>query len=113
MFSTIKGYIGIAMAATTGILFALFKYKSGQLEQAEKRIKDQEKKLRTEEAKKAASHKVNKKYKATMRELDDHYDKETIKQFEKFSDDKPLSPSLLERLRSKEGIGGDTDSTPK
>ena len=111
MISTIKTYLGIAMAATTGILFALFKYKSGQLDMAEKRIKEQEQKLRTEEAKRVADHKVKANYKAEMKEIGDYYDKETIRQFEDY-DDKPLSPSLLERLRNKEGTGGNTDTPP-
>ena len=112
LFSTIKTYLGIAMAATTAVLFGLFKWKSGQLDLAEKRVREQERELRTKEAVEAASKTVHKDYLKEQQEIEEHYDEETITQFEAYTD-KPLPPSLLERLRNKEGYGGDTNITPK
>ncbi len=111
MFSTLKIYAGIAVTAAISILLAMLKYKSGKLEDTKEKLKLAKQELQSKKIEKEINQKIEKDYINKLNKIGEEYDIDE-KNIYKMSD-APLSPSLLELLRRKQGSDSNTDTTPE
>ena len=111
MFSSIKLYTGLAFSAVAAIFLFLFKKRGKEIDRLEEVEKELNQQVELAEDKEEVSNDVAKFYLDEEKEIEEAYNakKETIYT----SVDKPLSPSLLSKLRSIQGIGTDTNYPPK
>ena len=111
MFSTAKLYLGIAVTATISFLLAMIKYKSDKLEETRVKLADAKQAIRTARIQKEVNEEISKNYYNELKTIGDKYDLEEKELYLK--PDAPLSDSLLELLRNKQGVGGNTNTSPK
>ena len=110
MFNSIKVYAGLAITVAFSVLLAMFKYKSSKLEETKLKLKDAKAEIKVERAVKASNDKSQKEYMKKLSDIGTKYDMQEKEVYK--NTDAPLSPSLLERLRNKQGVGEDSNITP-
>ena len=108
MLSNLKVYAGIAITAAFSILFAMFKYKSGKLEETKDKLRNAKAEIEAKRIQKEIDIKVQRDYVKRLDAIGEKYDIEEREVYK--NADAPLSPSLLERLRRKQGVSSNSDT---
>ena len=112
MMDSFKLYAGFIGTAIMGVLYFIFTARGRKIDELE----EEQEKLKVEaqvvEKKNRVSDEVREQYLEDLDEIEEHYDEETLKVIEKY-DDKPLSPTLLSKLRQSQGVPASSDNTPK
>ena len=111
VFNGLKLYAGIAFSAIAAIFLFLFKKRGEEIDELEEIKIELEQKVNLAEDKEEVSNDVAKFYLDEETKISEKYDEK--EEAIHASDNKPLSPSLLSKLRSIQGLSSDPIDPPE
>tara|TARA_R110002096_G_scaffold163951_1_gene331541 strand:+ start:1011 stop:1346 length:336 start_codon:yes stop_codon:yes gene_type:complete len=111
MFSTLKLYAGIAFSALAALFLILFKRRGAEIDRLEEREEQLEQVVERAEDIQFVTEAIDKEYTEAQKQIDEEYHEKQEEVYK--TTDKPLSPSLLDKLRSVQGMGTDSHKSPE
>jgi len=110
-FSNVKAVLGAAAGISVAIFFFIFKARGKEIEEQKEEIKE----LKREEEVKSKIKEVSKDVEETFDEEEREIE-ETYNEREGFvykTTNKPLTPTLLSKLRDTQGLSNRSDNSPE
>ena len=111
-FGNTKAVLGAAAAVTLSIFLAVFKARGKEIEEQEEQIKELSREQRLSGLFDDVSEEVEKEYIEEEERIEEEYSDKKDKLFQEHTD-KPLTASLLSKLRNVQGLQNQTGNTPE
>ena len=111
-FGNAKMVLGVAAGVAISIFLAIFKARGKEIEEQAEAIEALDRETKLADVLADVNVSIDKEYREEEERIEDEYSDKKDKLFQRYTD-KPLTTSLLSKLRDVQGLQNQSDNSPK
>jgi len=110
-FSNIKAVLGAAAGISVAIFYFIFKARGKEIEEQKEEIQELKREEEVKETIKEVSEEIEETYSEEEKEIEETYNEK--EGFVYKTTNKPLTPTLLSKLRDTQGLSNNSTNSPE